>query len=201
VQRCSHRPGRQVRLGDGPLLARNCPGLPRHQGKPGPSLRRDREGDQQLWRWHVVWPHGIHVDRDGNVWVTDARVATAEERIKFPGEDKKGSTVIKFSPDGKVLMTLGRPGVKGDPPDALTEPNDVITDPSNGDVYVAESHTNVEDPNLVGRISVFDRSGKFLRVIGKTGTGPGEFRTPNAIEFDSQERLIVADRHNHRIQI
>ena len=148
-----------------------------------------------------VWPHGIHVDRDGNVWVTDARVPTAEERIKFPGEDKKGSVVIKFSPDGKVLMTLGRPGVKGDPPDALTEPNDVVTDPSNGDVYVAESHTNVEDPNLVGRISVFDRNGKFLRVIGKTGTGPGEFRTPHAIEFDSQGRLIVADRHNHRIQI
>ena len=148
-----------------------------------------------------VWPHGIHVDRDGNVWVTDARVPTAEERIKFPGEDKKGSVVIKFSPDGKVLMTLGRPGVKGDPPDALTEPNDVVTDPSNGDVYVAESHTNVEDPNLVGRISVFDRNGKFLRFIGKTGTGPGEFRTPHAIEFDSQGRLIVADRHNHRIQI
>ena len=126
---------------------------------------------------------------------------TADERIKFPGEDKKGSVVIKFSPDGKVLMTLGKPGVKGDPPDALTEPNDVVTDPSNGDVYVAESHTNVEDPNLVGRISVFDRNGKFLRIIGKTGTGPGEFRTPHAIEFDSQGRLIVADRHNHRIQI
>jgi len=148
-----------------------------------------------------VWPHGIHVDRDGNVWVTDARIPTAEERSKFPGEDKKGSVVIKFSPDGKVLMTLGRPGVKGDPPDALAEPNDVITDPSNGDIYVAESHTNVEDPNLVGRISVFDRNGKFLRVIGKTGTGPGEFRTPHAIKFDSQGRLIVADRHNHRIQI
>jgi DNA-binding beta-propeller fold protein YncE len=100
-----------------------------------------------------------------------------------------------------VLMTLGKAGVKGDPPDALTEPNDVVTDPSNGDIYVAESHTNVDDPNLVGRISVFDRDGKFLRVIGKTGTGPGEFRTPHAIEFDSQGRLIVADRHNHRIQI
>ena len=60
-----------------------------------------------------VWPHGIHVDRDGNVWVTDARTATAEERSKFPGEDKKGSVVVKFSPDGKVLMTLGRPGVEG----------------------------------------------------------------------------------------
>jgi DNA-binding beta-propeller fold protein YncE len=148
-----------------------------------------------------VWPHGIHVDRDGNVWVTDARVASAEELKKFPGEDRKGSVVVKFSPEGKVLMTLGKPGVRGNPPDALTDPNDVLTDPANGDIYVAESHTNVEDPNLVGRISVFDRTGKFLRTIGKTGTGPGEFRTPHMIKFDSQGRLIVADRHNHRIQI
>jgi DNA-binding beta-propeller fold protein YncE len=83
----------------------------------------------------------------------------------------------------------------------LTEPTDVVTDPQNGDVYVAESHTDVSDPNLVGRISVFDRAGRFLRVIGRTGTGPGEFRTPHAIEFDSRGRLIVADRHNHRIQV
>jgi DNA-binding beta-propeller fold protein YncE len=148
-----------------------------------------------------VWPHGIHVDRDGNVWVTDARAASAEELKKFPGEDKKGSVVVKFSPEGKVLLTLGKPGVRGNPPDALTDPTDVVTDPANGDVYVAESHTDVTAPDLVARISVFDRRGKFLRTIGKAGTGPGEFRTPHAIEFDSQGRLIVADRHNHRIQI
>ncbi len=59
----------------------------------------------------------------------------------------------------------------------------------------------MRDPNLVGRISVFDKHGKFLRTIGKTGTGPGEFRTPHALAFDSQGRLIVADRHNHRIQM
>src|SRR5260370_23380492 len=98
-------------------------------------------------------------------------------------------------------MTLGKPGVKGNPPEALTEPTDLVTDPSNGDVYVAESHTNVEDPNLIGRISVFDRNGKFLRAIGKTGTAPGEFRTPHSVTFDSQGRLIAAARHTHRAQI
>jgi len=109
--------------------------------------------------------------------------------------------VVKFSPEGKVLMTLGKPGVRGNPPEALTDPTYVITDPGNGDVYVAESHTDVTDPHLVGRISVFDKNGKFLRTFGKAGTGPGEFRTPHALAFDSQGRLIVADRHNHRIQI
>jgi DNA-binding beta-propeller fold protein YncE len=148
-----------------------------------------------------VWPHGIHVDRDGNVWVTDARAPSADDIRKFPGEDKKGSVAVKFTPEGKVLVTLGTPGVRGNPPEALTDPTDVVTDPANGDVYIAESHTDVADPKLVGRISVFDKTGKFLRVIGKTGTGPGEFRTPHALEFDSQGRLVVADRHNHRIQV
>jgi sugar lactone lactonase YvrE len=127
-----------------------------------------------------VWPHGIHVDRDGNVWVADSR-----------GEGGKGSRVVKFTPDGKVLLTLG----------GLTDPTVAVTDPRSGDVYVAESHTDVADPNLIGRISVFDKRGKPLRVIGKTGTGPGEFRTPHGLAFDSRGRLIVADRHNHRIQI
>lgn len=137
-----------------------------------------------------VWPHGIHVDADGNVWVADARA-----------DGGKGSVVVKFSPQGDILMTLGTPGVHGNPPEALTDPTDLVTDPENGDVYIAESHSNVADPDLVGRISVFDRNGNFLRVIGRAGTGPGEFRTPHAIEFDSQGRLIVADRHNHRVQM
>ena len=147
-----------------------------------------------------VWPHGLHVDADGNIWVADSRRPTADELTMFPAEKDKGSVVVKFSPQGKVLMTLGKFGVAGNPPDALTDPTNVLTAP-NGDIYVAESHTNVENPNLIGRISVFDRNGKFLRTIGKTGTGPGEFRTPHALVFDSRGRLIVADRHNHRIQI
>src|SRR5438552_7877539 len=96
-----------------------------------------------------VWPHGIYVDRAGNVWVTDARAPSADDLKKFPGEDKKGSVVVKFAPDGKVLMTIGKPGVRGNPPEALTDPTDVVTDPGNGDVYLAESHTDVTGPNLV----------------------------------------------------
>jgi DNA-binding beta-propeller fold protein YncE len=148
-----------------------------------------------------VWPHGIHVDADGNVWVADARAPSEEEMQKAPGQPRKGSRVVKFSPDGQVLMTIGTAGVRGNPPEALTDPTDLVTDPANGDVYIAESHTNVTDPDLVGRISVFDRNGKFLRSIGSAGMGPGQFRTPHAVEFDSQGRLIVADRHNHRVQI
>jgi DNA-binding beta-propeller fold protein YncE len=148
-----------------------------------------------------VWPHGIHVDREGNIWVTDAAVPRPQDLERFPGEARKGSVVVKFSPDGKVLLTIGTPGVHGDPPSSLTDPTDVVTDPANGDVYIAESHSDVNAPGLIARISVFDRTGRFLRTIGKTGTGPGEFRTPHAIEFDSQGRLVVADRHNHRIQV
>jgi DNA-binding beta-propeller fold protein YncE len=163
----------------------------------------DAEGNEvrSFGRGLFVWPHGIHVDRDGNVWVADSRAPGPDDLQKFPDEPRKGSVVIKFSPDGTVLLTLGTPGVKGDPPGALSEPTDVVTDPTSGDVYVAESHTAVTDPNLVGRISVFDRNGTFLRTIGRTGTGRGEFRTPHGIEFDSRGRLIVSDRHNHRIQI
>jgi DNA-binding beta-propeller fold protein YncE len=148
-----------------------------------------------------AWPHGLHVDRDGNVWVTDARTPTAEEIAKYPDARLKGNFVVKFDPDGKVLMTIGTPGTRGDPPSALTEPTSVITDPANGDVYVAESHMDVRDPGLVGRISVFDKNGKYLRSFGKAGMGPGEFRTPHALAFDSKGNLVVADRHNHRVQL
>jgi len=132
-----------------------------------------------------VFPHGIHVDRDGNVWVTDAR-----------GREGKGHQVFKFSPDGKLLMTLGKAGVTGDGPDVFNQPSDVAV-AANGDVFVADGH----DENSNARIVKLTKDGRFIKAWGKRGTAPGEFDTPHALAFDSRGRLFVADRGNNRIQI
>jgi sugar lactone lactonase YvrE len=159
----------------------------------------------------IAFAHGIHVDRDGNIWVTDAndnrprpaRGAAAGTAPPAAPARLVGHQVIKFSPDGKVLLTLGKAGVAGNPPEALTEPNDVITAP-NGDILVAEGHAGQGanmPPDTVARISRFTKDGKFISSFGKLGTGPGEFRTPHALAFDSRGRLFVADRGNVRLQI
>ena len=150
-----------------------------------------------------VFPHGLHVDREGNVWVTDSRAATEAELKQFPDAKGKGHTVVKFSPDGKVLLTLGTPGVAGDPPERLNEPCDIVTMP-NGDILVSEGHSgqsNKPAPTTVSRISQFTSEGRFIRSWGRMGSGPGEFKTPHAMAFDASGRLYVADRGNNRIQI
>jgi sugar lactone lactonase YvrE len=146
-----------------------------------------------------LFPHGIHVDRDGNIWVTDGQGPDGKD----PRRDGKGHTVVKFSPEGKVLMTLGKAGVKGAPPAALDEPNDVITMP-NGDILVAEGHGGQNPdaaPGTTARLSRFTKDGKFISSTGKLGSGPGEFRTPHSLALDSRGRLFVADRGNVRLQI
>jgi DNA-binding beta-propeller fold protein YncE len=152
----------------------------------------------------ILWPHGIDVDKQGNVWVVDARSASAEELKKFPNAAGKGHTVIKFSPQGKVLLTLGTPGTPGAPPQAFTEPNDVAI-AADGSIFVAEAHNDQfmdqTAPNGVGRISKWSADGTFIKSFGKYGYGPGEFRGAHALAFDSKGRLFVADRGNRRIQI
>lgn len=133
----------------------------------------------------LIFPHGFYVDRDGNIWVTDAQ-----------GKDGKGHQVFKFSPDGKVLMTLGKAGVAGEGPDTFNEPSDVIVAP-NGDIFVADGHGGESN----ARIVKFTKDGKFSKSWGRKGSGPGEFDTPHAIALDSQGRLFVGDRNNNRIQI
>ena len=152
----------------------------------------------------MIWPHGIDVDDQGNVWVTDARAATPAELSENPDAAGKGHAVYKFSPEGEILLTLGTPGVAGDGTGALlNEPNDVITGP-NGDIYVGDGHSGQggnADLSTVSRIAKYDRTGRFLESWGRIGTAPGEFRTPHGLAFDSQGRLFVADRGNVRIQI
>jgi sugar lactone lactonase YvrE len=102
-----------------------------------------------------------------------------------------------------VLLTIGKAGVAGNPPDALTEPNDVVVAP-NGDIFVAEGHSGQNPnatPETVARISKFSKDGKFIKTWGKLGSGPGEFRTPHSLAIDSRGRLFVADRGNVRLQI
>jgi sugar lactone lactonase YvrE len=133
----------------------------------------------------VNWPHGLFVDRDGNVWITDGK-----------GADGKGHTVIKFSRDGKVLMTLGKPGVAGDGPDTFNSPSDVLV-AANGTIFVADGHGDKTNARIVKLAS----DGKFIKAWGKQGAGPGEFDVPHGLAMDSLGRLFVADRSNNRIQI
>jgi sugar lactone lactonase YvrE len=132
-----------------------------------------------------VFPHGIFVDSQGNVWVTDAQ-----------GKDGKGHQVFKFSPDGKVLMTLGKKGVAGTGPDEFNAPSSVLV-AANGDIFVGDGHGG----NTNSRIVKFDKDGKFIKTWGKKGTGQGEIDTPHALAMDSRGRLFVGDRNNNRIQI
>jgi sugar lactone lactonase YvrE len=132
-----------------------------------------------------VQAHGLFIDRDSNIWVTDSQ-----------GKNGKGQQVFKFSPKGKVLMTLGKAGVAGTANDEFNGPSDVLVAP-NGTIFVADGHGG--DTNA--RIMKFGRDGKFITSWGKKGSGPGEFNTPHSLAMDSKGRLFVADRTNSRIQL
>jgi len=158
----------------------------------------------------IVSPHGMHVDRDGNIWVTDwqdnfparARGAAADAPPPVPPAKPAGHQIFKFSPDGKLLMTLGKPGGNrpGEPadPSSFYQPNDIITNAA-GEIFVCEGHSS--GATASARISKFDKNGKFIKEWGKRGTGPGEFDQPHSFAWDSKGRLFIADRSNNRIQI
>jgi DNA-binding beta-propeller fold protein YncE len=131
------------------------------------------------------FPHGLGVDHEGNVYSTDER-----------GKNGKGAVLVKFSPEGKVLMTIGKPGMPGDGQDMLDGPSDVVVAP-NGDIYVADGHGGTTNDRIVK----FSKDGKFIKAWGRHGTAQGEFDTPHGIALDSAGRLYVADRVNSRVQI
>ena len=150
----------------------------------------------------MVTPHGIHVDAQGNVWMAD-----------FAGnnEQTKGHQVHKFSPTGKLLLSLGMAGKPGNADGQFNQPNDVVVGPD-GSIYVSDGHDGQNMTNakaiaealargVTARISKFTPDGKFVKSWGGLGVRHGEFRTPHALVFDAKGRLWVADRGNHRIEI
>jgi sugar lactone lactonase YvrE len=142
-----------------------------------------------------IWPHGLTVDRDGNVWVTDAVGAQGVAAAAKAGV-RAGHQAVKFSPDGKVLMKLGEAGVAGSDEYHLNSPSAVAI-ATNGDIFVADGH----DVNGNNRVVKYSKDGKFIKAWGKTGYAPGEFRSLHAIAIDSRGRVFVADRANNRIQL
>jgi DNA-binding beta-propeller fold protein YncE len=130
--------------------------------------------------------HGLHIDRDGNFWVTDV----------------SAHFVVKLSPQGQVLLTLGTKGEPGEWNEAagsrhFNEPNDVAIG-ANGDIFVVQGHTPGRgDP----RVLKFDRNGTFLKSWGGQGTEAGQFTVAHGTAIDAKGLLWVTDRENQRIQI
>ncbi len=159
-------------------------------------------------------PHGIYVDADGNIWVTDcactggrgaARGAGggAEGRGGGGAESAPGHLVYKFSPAGKLLMTLGTPGGGRDSAYFFT-PNAILVAP-NGEIYVSEGHSS-QQGSSTARILKFDKTGKLLTTWGSVmdstrKSDPYSFNQPHALAMDSRGRLFVGDRGYDRIKI
>ena len=147
-----------------------------------------------------LFPHGIHVDSEGNVWITDAQ----GPREDTPETIGLGHRVVKFSSTGEVLLVLGEAGVAGDGTDhLLNTPCDVITAPD-GSIFVADGHGGQgrnASTETVARIVKYDADGNYITHWGGLGAEPGQFRTPHGLAWDSRGRLFVADRGNRRIQI
>jgi sugar lactone lactonase YvrE len=141
-----------------------------------------------------VQAHAVKVDPQDNIWVVD----------------EGSSMVIKFDPEGRVLMTMGRkpeavnnpvrpeaplaPGSgAGVPGDNFNGPSDVAWDAA-GDIFVADGSRN-------SRVAKFDKNGVFIKSWGTRGTAPGQFNVPHSIVVDSKDNVYVADRGNKRIQV
>ena len=158
-----------------------------------PILRFTADGERvtSFGAGMILWPHGMFVDGDNNVWMTDAVGIGARG-----GPADKGHTVLKFSPEGELLMTLGTPGVAGDGENTFRQPSDVLVAP-NGDIFVVDGHGAGGN----NRVVKFSANGAFIKEWGQTGAEAGEFRDPHALAMDSQGRLYVGDRSNSRLQI
>jgi sugar lactone lactonase YvrE len=169
-------------------VADRCGGTTCADNDLAPVMRLDASGAQaaSFGGGLFVQPHGITVDRQGNIWTTDSGGATG-----------KGQQVLKFSPDGKVLMRLGKAGVTGPGTDVFDQPTAVAFAP-NGDFYVSEGHAPT---NGNSRILKFNSAGKLIKVLATKGSGPDQLVGPHGLAVDSRGRLFVADKGNMRVLV
>jgi len=161
-----------------------------------PILQYDGDGNfiKGFGRGMFAFPHGLHVDYEGNVWVTDP----------LPPDGRGaggpvGQQVTKFSPDGEVLLQLGTRTVTGNTPTTFSSPSDVVVG-ANGIIFVADGHGEGTNERIV----MYDRDGNYLKEWGTPGTGPcgtNSFSSLHALEIGPDGRLYVGDRDNNRIQI
>jgi DNA-binding beta-propeller fold protein YncE len=169
-----------------------------HRSEP-PILHIDASGnvDRRFGNGMFVQAHGFCQDRDGNFWAGDSGPFADN-----PSTKGRGFQLFKFSPDGKVLLTLGRAGVSRAGRDTFIGPTACAIAP-NGDIIVADGHwPRPTDAQQDGdRLVRLRPDGTFVAEYGKMGAAPGEFMGPHALAFDSQGRLFVADRSNNRVQV
>lgn len=166
-----HRAGREW-----PLLG----AIPKEKIHNNTILIIDKESGKLLGSWGsdlFVMPHGLTVDRNNNVWVTDVGL----------------HQVFKFSHDGKLLLQLGEAGVAGDDSLHFNKPTDVAIS-KDGSFYVSDGYGN-------SRVVKFSAEGKYLFSWGKKGSGEGEFNIPHALSLDTSGNVYVADRENNKVQV
>ena len=137
-----------------------------------------------------VFCHGIRVDAQDNIWVID----------------EGANSIIKFNPQGRVTMVLGRrigfpyngmePAVKEAnpaPPYIFNRPTDVAFD-SAGNIFVADGYGN-------SRIVKYDKNGRFIKQVGSRGPGPGQFNLIHAIAVDAKGNVYAGSRSDQRIEV
>ena len=123
-----------------------------------------------------IMPHGLEVDKEDNIWVTDCGL----------------HQVFKFDSNGNLLMTLGEAKVSGNDSQHFDLPTDVAVT-ADGSFYVSDGYGN-------SRVIKFSKDGRYLYEWGKFGNKQGEFNIPHGIDLDNEGNVYVADRENNRIQ-
>lgn len=180
-----------------------------------PIIQVDLEGKlvKSFGKGQISFPHGFFIDHNGDIWVTDGAPA-GDPRGEAGFKKHMGHQVLKYSRDGKILMTLGTAGISGADETHFNGPTGVVV-ADNGDIWITDGHGSAQrgpnKENMFGsrggnnRLVRFSKDGKFIKAwgggIGSEGHGPLQFNDPHGIERDSEGKLYIADRGNNRVQV